>query len=112
MDSPDVPADILDSANLIQRLRLKTYLSRGEREAVNRAKLKIAFWACRNEDVSATRENLTYILGQDAAEIMGAYDKYLESESDREKREERERADKAKAARRRKDGSKFWESAQ
>ncbi|MCC8179983.1 MAG: hypothetical protein LIP23_03605 [Planctomycetes bacterium] len=101
------PADIMDAALLIKRLREKTYLSRAEREDMNRAKLKIAFWACRNENVVASRENLTYVLGADAAEIMGAYDRYLEREDEKSKTPAK-KPDKDKKD---KDSGNFWGGA-
>lgn len=75
----ELPNDILDAVKYLRELEGKTFLTRLERENLNRAKLRIAFWACRTENVVASRENLSYILGGDAAGIMSAYDKYLES---------------------------------
>jgi hypothetical protein len=80
----DLPDDILEAVRYIRELRGKEFLSRDDRENLNRAKLRIAYWACRSESVAATRENLTYILGNDAAAIMSAYDKYLERDRDDE----------------------------
>lgn len=68
----------MDAVQYIRETQDKTYLTRQERENLNRAKLRIAFWACRTENVIASRENLAYILGNDAIDIMSAYDKYLE----------------------------------
>lgn len=103
--SDDIPDDIMEAVKLLKELRQKTYLSRDERESVNRAKLRIAYWACRSESVVASRDNLTYILGSDAAEIMQAYDKYIE-------RDAKTKAEREKEARRRKGGSsQFWENA-
>lgn len=74
----ELPNDILEAVRYLREMKDKAYLSRQERENINRAKLRIAYWSCRTENVAATRENLTYILGGDAADIMSAYDKYLE----------------------------------
>ncbi|MCL2000609.1 MAG: hypothetical protein FWG74_04170 [Planctomycetes bacterium] len=74
------PSDILDAITLIRQMSKKAYLSRSEREEINRAKLRIAFWSCRKENIAPSRENLSYILGPDAPEIMDSYDKYLEKD--------------------------------
>ena len=100
-----VPQDILDAVHIIRELKDKASISRQEKELLNRARLKVAFWACRSENVVASRENLTYVLGNDAAEIMNAYDKYLD------------KADNAKEDRdagkpnRPSGGTQFWENA-
>lgn len=85
--NPEPPDDIMDAIQVIQDLRDKSYMSRMERENLNRAKLRIAYWVCRNENIVASRENLSYILGSDAGDIMRAYDKYLEKDKEREKEE-------------------------
>jgi hypothetical protein len=104
----ELPLDVLEAARLIRAMQDKSYMSRAERENLNRAKLRIAFWACRNENIVATRGNLSYVLGQDAAEIMGAYDRYLEREDDRE----RDRAkDDSAGKQRRGGGTQFWGNA-
>lgn len=76
--NPDLPDDVYEAVQVIRELRTKPYLSRADRETINRAKLRVAFWACRTESIPATRDNLTYVLGPDAADIMNAYDKYLQ----------------------------------
>lgn len=102
--SDDIPDDIMEAVKVIKELRLKTYLSRDEKETVNRAKLRIAYWACRTEEIVASRENLSYILGPDAIDIMQAYDKYIE-------RSDKEKEAREKDRKRRKGGSQFWENA-
>lgn len=105
MTSTNLPEDILEAVRFIREASTRTYLTRTDKENLNRAKLRVAFWACRTEGIMASRENLTYVLGQDAAEIMGNYDKYLE------------RVDEQGAARQKTDkrGNKrsggFWENA-
>ena len=79
MSSTNPPDDVMDAVRYIRDMREKTYLSREEKENLHRAKLRIAYWACRAEGIIASRENLTYVLGADAGEIMKAYDKYLDS---------------------------------
>lgn len=81
-DASNLPAPILEAVNLIRELRGKQRLTRQEQESLNRAKLRIAYWACRSEQVVTSRENLTYILGPDATDIMKAYDKYLVKEGE------------------------------
>ncbi len=97
----------MDSVKLIQRLKTKTYLSREEKVELNRAKLHVAYWACRCENIVASRDNLAYVLGADAAEIMGAFDKYLISEKDKAEQEKEER--KKRNAKR--DDTQFWGDA-
>ncbi len=101
------PEDVMDSVRLIQNLKGKTYLSREEKVELNRAKLHVAYWACRSENIVASRDNLAYVLGPDATEIMNSFDKYLISEKDKEEREREERK-KRKA---KKDGTQFWGDA-
>lgn len=103
----ELPDEIYQAAEVIRELRDKDNPTRAEREILNRAKLRVAFWACRSESIVASRENLTYILGPDASAIMGAYDKYLERE---DVREAEQRAEEARRRRRRGDKTQFWES--
>ncbi len=100
------PEDIMDSVRLIQRMRSKPYLSPEEKVDLNRAKLHVAYWACRSEHIVASRDNLAYVLGSDAADIMGSYDKYLTTVEEQERLEKERRQKKAK-----KDGGEFWEGA-
>lgn len=100
--SSDLPDDIVDALKFLQNMRSKTYLSREEKENLNRAKLRIAYWACRSENIIASRENLSYVLGADAHDIMKAYDKYLET-PDKDKKKKSKRSSK--------DGGKFWGGA-
>lgn len=107
--SNDIPDDILEAVKVLSTLREKTYLSREEKDNINRAKLRIAYWACRNESVVASRENLSYILGADALEIMGAYDKYIEKAAKDEAERVKSREERIKAAKNRGGGgSRFW----
>ncbi len=101
------PEDVMDSVKLIQHLKGKTYLSREEKVDLNRAKLHVAYWACRSENIVASRDNLAYVLGADAAEIMGAFDKYLISEKEKEEREKEER----KKRNSKRDDTQFWGDA-
>lgn len=99
-----VPDDLQDAMKFIQKCKMKKYLTQEEKTDLNRAKLRIAYWACRSENIVASRENLAYILGPaDAAEIMGAYDKYLVTEEEAAKRR--------KQARKKKDKGSFWGGA-
>jgi hypothetical protein len=102
MSASTPPEDVLDAVKVIRRLREKKYLTREEKIENNRAKLRVAYWACRSENIVASRETLVYILGSDGAEIMGHYERYLERE-------------KAKADGKKKegggDGSAFWDGA-
>ena len=99
----DLPDSIMDAVRVIRDLHAKPSLLRTEQENLNRAKLRVAFWACRTENIIASRENLTYVLGPDARDIMGAYDKYLQ-------REDEKPADSGRPAARR-DGGRFWDGA-
>ncbi len=98
--SSQPPGDIMSAALFIRSCRAKTFLTRAEKEAINRAKLKIAFWACRAENIASSRENLTYILGDDAKDIMEKFDKYLERGDDKDD-----------SGKKKGDGTKFWENA-
>lgn len=97
------PEDIMDSVKLIQKMRGKQYLTSAEKVDLNRAKLHVAYWACRAEGIIASRDNLAYVLGSDAAEIMGSYDKYLISMEEKEKQDRERRSQKKDAG--------FWEGA-
>ncbi len=96
------PDDVMEAVKFIRRLREKPYLSREEKIDLNRAKLRVAYWACRSEHIVATRETLGYILGGDSAEIMGHFDRYLEREKDQEKDGEKKK---------REGGTSFWDGA-
>ncbi len=96
------PDDVLEAVKYIRRLREKTYLSREEKIDLNRAKLRVAYWACRSESIVATRETLGYILGGDAAEIMGHFDRYLEREKEEGKDEGKRQGG---------GGAGFWDGA-
>lgn len=106
MTSSDLPEDVLEAVQLIREAATRTYLTRTDKENLNRAKLRVAFWACRTEGIMASRENLSYVLGADAAEIMNNYDKYLERADEKDK----EKAEKDKRGTR-KGSSGFWENA-
>lgn len=103
MSAGTPPEDVQEAVKVIRRLRDKKYLSREEKVEVNRAKLRVAYWACRSENVVASRETLTYILGSDGAEIMSHYERYLERE--------KEKAKKGDTRRYSGDGSTFWDGA-
>lgn len=79
MAAQEPPDDVMEAVRVLRKLRDKQYPSREDLIDMNRAKLRIAYWACRSENVIASRENLAYVLGGDADDIMGAYDRYLES---------------------------------
>jgi hypothetical protein len=104
MTSSNVPEDVLEAVQLIRDAGTRTYLTRADKENVNRAKLRVAFWACRTEGIMASRENLTYVLGADAAEIMNNYDKYLERSEEGGEEGDGKRTTK-------KGGAGFWENA-
>lgn len=107
---PNVPEDIMDAIALIRDMREKTYVSRLERENLNKAKLRVAYWVCRNENIVASRENLAYILGSDATDIMNAYDKYLEKEKEKEQSApEKPAKPKPGDTKKRGAGGQFWE---
>ena len=102
---PELPNDIMDAAQFIRKMRTKSYLSRQEKENLNRAKLKVAFWACRQENIVPSRDNLSYILGEDSRDIMTAFDKYLERGDEAAAREREKRKGGAKG------GTQFWGGA-
>jgi len=77
---PDVPESIQNAAILVRHLLAKPLLTRQDRETLHNARLRIVFWACAAENVSPTRDNLAYILGPDATEVMAAYDKKLKDQ--------------------------------
>lgn len=101
---PSVPEDVLNAANLIKALKEKQVLTRAEKDKINQARLKVAYWALGTERVVASRENLTFVLGPDSAEIMANYDRALEMERDKadERRED---------GRTRRKGGNFWGDA-
>lgn len=106
MTSSNLPEDVLAAVQLIREAATRTYLTRTDKENLNKAKLRVAFWACRSEGIMASRENLSYILGADAAEIMNNYDKYLERADEKDK----EKTDKDKRGAK-KGNAGFWENA-
>lgn len=106
----NLPDDVLDAMQLLQETRDKVYLSRQERENIHKAKLRIAYYVCRSENIVATRENLAYILGSDADDIMRAYDKYLETTKEREQAEKAKPRQKPKTGRS-DTGKQFWGEA-
>jgi len=98
-----VPEDILDALTLARTLAGKERRTRDEEETMNRARIRIAFWACRREGLYANWENLSFVLGEHAAAIRPAYDRMLAGRRTAE-------AEKAKAARRRDGGDgAFWD---
>lgn len=96
---PDLPENILAAVKVLRELRQKPLLTREDRENLSRAKLRIAYYACRSENIAATRENLTYVLGPDAEGIMKAYDRYLAQEAERQTE---------KPGKGRRDQGEFW----
>ncbi len=102
----DASEDIMEAVRYIHQMRGKKYMTREEKEMLNRAKLRIAYWACRSEGIVASRDNLEYVMGADAFDIIKAYDKYLITEEERAQREKLARRKKQ-----RKDSGKFWGGA-
>ena len=97
---PDIPEDIQNAGLLVKKLSNKPVLTRIEKENLQQAKLKVAFWACSIENIAPSRENLTYVLGADSKEIMEAFDKAMKERSGRsEKYNEKTNKD-------------FWDGAQ
>ncbi len=107
MSANHPPDDVKDAVRIIRRLREKKYLSREEKTEMNRAKLRVAYWACRSEGVIASRESLTYILGADGREIMNHYERYLEREKDQKKKS----GEPGRPPRRSGGGTSFWDGA-
>ncbi|MDR1613488.1 MAG: hypothetical protein LBT97_12010 [Planctomycetota bacterium] len=93
-EMPGVPDAVIAAGDLIKVSKLKDVITRADREAINKAKLKIAFWACRTERLPASRENLTFVLGPDAKDIMESYDRYLAQEDDASPARKSSRGDK------------------
>lgn len=81
-----IPNHIQAAGLLIRELSQKKVLNNLERESLNQAKLKVAFWACGSEQVIPSRENLVYVLGGDAPEIMTAYDQAQKRDALKERR--------------------------
>jgi len=77
---PDVPENIQNAALLIRRTLAKPILTRLDRETIHNARLKIVFWACAAENVAPTRDNLAYILGPDAQDVLAAYDQKVKDQ--------------------------------
>jgi len=67
---PDVPETIQSAALLILHLCTKPVLTQQDREAIRKARLKVAFWACVAEKIIPTHDNLVYILGSTAHEVI------------------------------------------
>lgn len=99
-----IPDDVAEAAAFVKKMKEKQIQTRAEKELLNQAKLKIAYWALGTESVPASRENLTYVLGGDAKEIMENYDKALAKEQE----ENPKRSKTSKTTKRDKD---FWDNA-
>ena len=75
-----IPEDIVAAGQLIRTLESKAVITRHDREAITKAKLRIAFWACGTENLPVSRDNLSFVLGPAARDIMSAYDRAMERE--------------------------------
>jgi|GEM_PF-2114758 hypothetical protein len=106
-DLVGVPDEIREAGSLIKTLMSKPVQSRLDKELIQQAKLKIAYWACGSERIASTRDNLSFVLGSDAKEIMENYDKALEREETKEKEKGKDKTKKDTSKR----GSKFWGGA-
>ena len=106
-DPSGMPTEIIEAGELIRNLMEKPLLTRAEKDLINAAKLKIAYWACSVEKLPASRENLIHVLGPDAKDIMNRYDANLEHA----KEERRKSQIRRTSARRKGDSSGFWENA-
>ena len=84
-----VPDDVKDAALVARTLEAKARRTREEEEAMNRARLKVAFWACRREGVYASWENLCHVLGPHADAIRPAYEQLLTEQDGTEARRPR-----------------------
>ena len=78
--SPDVPESIQNAALLIRHLRTKSVLTQQDREAIRKARLKVAFWACVAEKISPSHDNLVYILGSTANEVIDVHDQKVKNQ--------------------------------
>ena len=78
--SPDAPESIQQATLLVRRLLAKPVLTRQDKETLHNTRLQIVFWACRAENILPTRDNLAYILGPDAAEVMAVYDRKIKEQ--------------------------------
>lgn len=101
---PGIPEDVMEAARLIKALQDKTLLTRADKDRINQAKLKVAYWACGSESIPSSRENLSFVLGKDAQEIMTNYDKALAQEQGGKPESEKDRKDK-------KEKPGFWQNA-
>ena len=79
---PDVPETIQNAVLHIRRLLAKPVPTRMDMETIHNLRLKIVFWACAAENVAPTRDNLAYVLGPDAREVMAAYDRKLKDQKE------------------------------
>jgi hypothetical protein len=75
---PFLPPEIRELVELIKRLNGKNYVTREDRSQLRQAKLGIAYWACRKENLAITRQNLAHVMGPDSEEVLDAYDKFIE----------------------------------
>lgn len=69
----DVPAHVRRYGSLIKRLKAKSYLTHSEQDLLCNAQYELALWACAQEHVSATIDNVSTILGPDAPRVMQWY---------------------------------------
>jgi len=76
----DMPPDIADAAFVIRELEAKPVRTASEEGNLNKARLRVAYWACRRAGVVPSRESLAFIMGPSAGSLLDRYDKELEEE--------------------------------
>ncbi|MDR3210631.1 MAG: hypothetical protein LBU79_01795 [Planctomycetota bacterium] len=91
VETGDTPESVRNAGHLIKTLEKKPGLTTAERDLMKQAKLRVAFWSCQKEHIPPTRENLGYVLGNDATEIMDAYDNFINRDTQIKQRDDAKR---------------------
>ena len=65
-----IPPNIQELGRLVRRLQGQAIITAEERQWLNQARLQLAIWACREEKIIITRDNLAAILGPHAREAL------------------------------------------
>lgn len=63
------PEDIRRYATTVKNLEAKVHRSHGDEDTLNSARFQLAVWACKNEGMPPTPDNVCAVLGPAAAAV-------------------------------------------
>ncbi len=70
---PEIPSEIRRYGKIVRQLEKLNNPSHAEKELLNFARLKVAVWACQQEGIKPTRDNVRSVLGANAESALQSF---------------------------------------